>query len=341
MLIRRIFRMAKTTGLVAIADTLNREGVPSPRGGLWSDSTLRGMVRNPAYKGIAEYGKTFRGKYHRVHREQPVEFGFLQEGRVNHGDVPEGDWYVEPERHETLISPDEFDEVQAAPDARSRRPAGALRSEKHVYWLSGIARCARCNAPLQGQTQGGKNPKYTCSTARKYGSGQCAYYSLNAPELEAHVVGEVRKYLDTDCAMESLRLGLEQLLDECSEGKTHLERARLQAKDMAAKKEALFKILEPDNIEMFQPQIDDLTAEEKRLRRVIAEAEREAGVQTDREAFIANALEHYREHVLALRGGCENALRESLLALGISVTYDPDKKEGGIAVSPFVCSATA
>jgi hypothetical protein len=61
----------------------------------------------------------------------------------------------------------------------------------------------------------------------------------------------------------------------------------------------------------------------------------------DKEAFIARALEHYSKHVLALRGGCENALRESLLALNTSVTYHPDKQEGGIEVHSFVQSAAS
>jgi hypothetical protein len=38
---------------------------------------------------------------------------------------------------------------------------------------------------------------------------------------------------------------------------------------------------------------------------------------------------------------CDNALRGSLLVLGISVTYDPDKKEGGIKVSPLCHFHTA
>jgi hypothetical protein len=74
---------------------------------------------------------------------------------------------------------------------------------------------------------------------------------------------------------------------------------------MAAKKAALFKKLTADNIETFQSQIDEMTAEEKRLKKIVAEAEREAGVQVDKEVFITRALQHYREHVLALQGGCE------------------------------------
>ena len=342
--VRRIFRMAKTTGFVAIADALNREGIPGPRGKRWAGSSIRDILKNPAYMGRLEYGKTYKAKFHRVCRDQPLEFGFLLEGKLNQGNVPEEEWYVEAEWNEVLIPPEEFDEVQAALATRSHRVTRSLRSEKHTYLLSGIAKCKRCGSPLQGHTQRGKNGqvyyRYACATAKKYGPSQCARYSLVAADLEAHVLKEVRKYLDTDCALESLRQGLEQLLEERSKGKAHLDMVRKKVAAMAAKRSALFKMLTPDNIEMLQPEIDEMTAEEKRLKKAVAEAEREAGAQVDREAFITRALDHYRDHVLALRGGCENALRESLLALGISVTYDPDKKEGGIEVAPFVCSAT-
>ena len=97
--VRRMFRMAKTMGFVPIADTLNRKGIPGPRGKLWAGSSIRDILKNVAYKGTLQYGKTFKAKYHRVNQDQPMEFGFLQEGQLNQGDVPEEEWYVEDERN--------------------------------------------------------------------------------------------------------------------------------------------------------------------------------------------------------------------------------------------------
>jgi DNA invertase Pin-like site-specific DNA recombinase len=66
--VRRIFRAAEAgTGPVAIAEQLNREGIPSPRGGRWNRNTLYLMLDNRTYAGIAEgsvwqraNGKTYR-----------------------------------------------------------------------------------------------------------------------------------------------------------------------------------------------------------------------------------------------------------------------------------------
>ncbi len=43
--VRRIFRMAKTMEFVPIADTLNREGIPGPRGKLWAGSSIRDLEK--------------------------------------------------------------------------------------------------------------------------------------------------------------------------------------------------------------------------------------------------------------------------------------------------------
>src|SRR5262249_2380339 len=50
-------------GLTAIADRLNRQGVPAPeslrRAGVvaWGKSTVRGILNNPLYRGTLTYGK--------------------------------------------------------------------------------------------------------------------------------------------------------------------------------------------------------------------------------------------------------------------------------------------
>jgi site-specific DNA recombinase len=63
--VRRIFAdYAAGISPRAIAAALNAEGIPSPRGGGWNDSTIRGnackrdgMLRNEAYVGVIVYGR--------------------------------------------------------------------------------------------------------------------------------------------------------------------------------------------------------------------------------------------------------------------------------------------
>jgi len=55
--IRMIFKMKryKKMGLREIARELNEKGVPTARGGKWYAGTIKYILENPLYKGIAYY----------------------------------------------------------------------------------------------------------------------------------------------------------------------------------------------------------------------------------------------------------------------------------------------
>src|SRR5690606_22418673 len=53
----------KSIGLRGVANELNRKGIPSPNGGIWSASQIRDMLSNPCYKGEYHYGRTHTGKF--------------------------------------------------------------------------------------------------------------------------------------------------------------------------------------------------------------------------------------------------------------------------------------
>ena len=56
-IVRRIFgERLSGHGAAAIADGLNRDGVPSPRGGLWTRQAVRALIRVRAYAGVAHRG---------------------------------------------------------------------------------------------------------------------------------------------------------------------------------------------------------------------------------------------------------------------------------------------
>jgi len=67
-------------GAKSIADRLNQQGIPSPRSGNWSKmhgdkwsmSTIREMLRNPAYVGDMVWNRLSFGKFHRVRQGMAV-----------------------------------------------------------------------------------------------------------------------------------------------------------------------------------------------------------------------------------------------------------------------------
>jgi len=58
--VRRVYEMYTVEGLslAEITRRLNREGIPPRRAGRWERSVVWGVLRNPAYRGIACFGKT-------------------------------------------------------------------------------------------------------------------------------------------------------------------------------------------------------------------------------------------------------------------------------------------
>jgi site-specific DNA recombinase len=342
--LRRMATMIKTMGFTEIADRLNVEGIPPPRDKLWASSSVKSILENVVYTGMVVHGATTKAKYHRIHKDRPQQYDFLNEGKLNKADVPEEDQYRDPDRHEALIPMDEYLEIQAAIAARRRRPTGTPRSEHRIYILSGIAKCLRCGGLLHGHTQRGKNGevyiRYTCSTARKNGPSLCPRYSLNGPELEESVLAAVREYFTLDCTKAALRKGLEALLGEREQSRTRIEAKRKEIAALEARKKKVFAMLVSDEDKaFFREQVDQLKVDERRLRRELSELEREEGAHENQEAFIERAMKHFEDHVLALKGGCENAIRESLIALGTEVFYDPDLQEGGLTIRPFGHSA--
>lgn len=140
-IVLRIFEeAAEGKSAEQIAIDLNREGIPSPTGGLWHSSTLRGnkkrgegILRNRLYIGIGRFGGTRRS----FHPETGVR-----------NVKPTPDEMIEAEMPELRIVPQElWDAAQAKIEesalkvSDSGNPRAAHRTR---YLLSGLLTCAHC-----------------------------------------------------------------------------------------------------------------------------------------------------------------------------------------------------
>jgi site-specific DNA recombinase len=125
---------------------LLREDIGSPRGKSWWDrSTLWAMLRNPAYKGSAAFGKTRIGprrprlRAYRGQSEQPRRaYGVY--------DVPNDEWTSIPVP--AIIGEDLFDAAaeQLAENRRRRQQQG-----NNNYLLQGLLACGCCGHALYGK----------------------------------------------------------------------------------------------------------------------------------------------------------------------------------------------
>ena len=207
-IVRRIFK-EYTDGMAPrqIAMRLNREGVPSPRGGRWNASTINGnrlrrngILNNELYAG--------RITYNRQRFLKDPETG-KRIARLN----PEREWVTREVDALRIIDEELWQQVQDIKRRYSSRWGNKRQTKKRL--LSGLLKCGRCGG---GMTTS-RGSRYYCSARRE--KGMCdADRGIAAEELEERVLTGLRDIL----------LGNEDLIDEfASEFKRELKRLRKES----------------------------------------------------------------------------------------------------------------
>src|SRR4051794_30931581 len=132
VIVRRIFG-AHLAGrsITAIARELQRDGVPTLRGGPWRQSTVSGLLRNPTYIGLIRYdGETFPG------------------------------------HHEALIDPATWRRAQDLLSVRPNKARGRPPKGPHLF-RGGLLRC-ECGEAMVPRTNGGYQ-MYYCNGRNSFG----------------------------------------------------------------------------------------------------------------------------------------------------------------------------
>ena len=166
----------------AIAGNLNRDGVPSPRGGLWNASTINGsrqrkngILNNELYLG--------RITYNRQRFVKDPDTG-KRLSRVN----PEHLWVSKDVPALQIIDVSTWEAAQCL-RARYSSQAGNKRQTKKRL-LSGLVRCAGCGGAMTIINR----ERYSCSARRERGTCSCPV-SISAAELEDRILTALKDIL--------------------------------------------------------------------------------------------------------------------------------------------------
>ena len=156
-ILRQVFRWyagGSQLGFKAIADRLNRQGVPSPKGKGWGLSSIRAMICNEAYIGRIVWNRRAMGKFHRIANRREVERDGCGRRRLE-WNAPE-DLIVYEDAHEPLIDRVTFERAQRILKERGDQAhaAGFLTGKAKVspYLLSGLIQCGACGGSMHGRT---------------------------------------------------------------------------------------------------------------------------------------------------------------------------------------------
>ncbi len=183
-IVRRIFGLSNSgLGYKTIGTMLNNERIPSPhagcatRRGLWSSSTIRGILSNRKYTGVWEYNRTRWIK-------KSVK------GKRRSLPNPPEQW----EKYESEKLRIVTDEVFAAVSAIAHKPRRSPSGNKK-YLLSGLLVCAECGSSMD-VVNSNRYSCYICRAARSQGPQACKIkrrVSRNAVEMG--LLSEIRNAL--------------------------------------------------------------------------------------------------------------------------------------------------
>jgi site-specific DNA recombinase len=182
--VRRVFAWVgeQRLSIREVSRRLVREGIPSPKGkAYWQPSMVSGMLRNPAYKGAAAFGKTRTGE--RALRPLPYR-GCAESPRRPWSvyTVPPDEWTSIPVP--PLVSEDLFAAVgeQLAENQKRRRQSrrGAL------FLLQGLLVCRRCGYGWYGKASGGSPSQTPSRPTGYYRCGGRDAYRSDGPQLCAN-----------------------------------------------------------------------------------------------------------------------------------------------------------
>src|SRR6266853_1085440 len=143
--VRWMFELYSVQGLSigAIARLLNEQAIPTcKRRGRWERSTVWGMLRNPAYKGQACFGKTTIAPRQRITRPIRMRGGIATRNSASH-ERPRGDWIT------IAVPPIVSEEIFALAQERlETNKTHAPRRTVTPSVVQGLVSCSKCGYAL-------------------------------------------------------------------------------------------------------------------------------------------------------------------------------------------------
>jgi site-specific DNA recombinase len=297
--VRQIFTWVgqERATLAEVCRRLTQAGIPTQTGKkTWERSVVWGMLKNPAYKGLAAFGKTATGE-----RQPRVRPG---RGQSNQPRRPYSTHPVDPQEWigipvPALVDASIFAAVQQQLDENRKHARQSQRGAK--YLLQGLVVCKVCGYSYYGKPVSSKASKgktrhyayYRCigTDAYRFGGQRiCTNTQVRTDQLEAAVWGEVQALLENPQRLEEeyhrrqtqpssgkqqnlagletqiskLRLGMGRLIDSYAEGlidKPEFEPRITRLKERIATLETQAK------------QVSDEVAQTKELRLIISRLE--------------------------------------------------------------------
>jgi site-specific DNA recombinase len=260
-IVRLIYRLyLDGFGSKAIAEELNRRGIPTYNGKLWAAATVRNILRNPVYKGTL-----VAGKWRNV---VDIEMSRRMDAKVKRQKQRSQDnWVVVENAHEPIIDVEMWDTVQRRMDLKATNKG--VKRKAHI--LSGLMRCAVCGAAMV--TNGRKHYQYVkCSARIRIGNQACSNPAHMRYQDVLDAVLEPLRDADKEDRMDRIVGMLVQMAHNEDVTKRMTEiRQQLEHNEERERRAVEAYTAGVLTLDMLRRHVDDLRAESDRLQREMDE----------------------------------------------------------------------
>ncbi|MHC4695469.1 MAG: recombinase family protein [Planctomycetota bacterium] len=344
--IKTIFRMyaEQGKGFKSVAETLNLDDVPTPRGpawshiysGQWTDTTIRSILVNPVYVGDMVWNRRTDGRFHQIRKGRAVERERVHGARLVPND--ESDWIIVRDAHPALISRRVFEQArqrresqptsieQRGKDPRVKAHGKTWNGQRSRFILSGLLTCSLCGNRYQGVTRhkGKKLVDGSRVTTRYYGCGGhvtkgkkiCEMNPIPQDALEAIVIEAVLDYYKPFIGKGGRRRLAEAVKQQMGSEREDFTAAR---KRVEAEHQRIGGIINNllDNItsanrEFADKRLKELTDQRQQLETRLDELDRLTATQAEIQAIVSDAGRFLSSLEFSLRQGVP---QERLVAL--------------------------
>jgi len=187
--VRRVYHMYTVDGLsiAEITRRLNREGIPPRRAGRWERSVIWSILRNPAYCGVACFGKTRLSA--RAQMRPQRRRGVTTPSNTGGHQRPREEWIEIPVP--ALVTEETFARTQELLYQNKIRSRRRTIAPSVVQGLVGCAKCGYAFSRTSTQTSARKIHYYKCigsDSWRKLGGPVCDNKQFIRQELLDQIV---------------------------------------------------------------------------------------------------------------------------------------------------------
>jgi len=315
-LIRRILTMLETMPASRVAAKLTAEGIPSPDAGrcrtdsgvqhrvsgVWHQTTIVNIARNPLLMAVCTYGRRSMGDQLRYSPDGPRE---LEDADYRGDEKPkvirnrDKDVTLAPARFEPIVAPKRHRALLAELDRRGASQRGKPRSKNPAENPLGCrVTDINCTWPMY-RTPYLKSFRYTCGLYQQSHAQACAHNQVDGPTATAFVLSCLRQRLLSPTLLSKV----EQRVAEIARSRVASSRQTSpELKDTQAQLARLVEDLEkisgnmaladsPDQYKAMATVFDELKQRHAALETEIAATKKKVNVSsTDIDAEISAAM---------------------------------------------------